>query len=560
MVKLRPWQTECVQKAMNWYQNANKHFLVNAAPGAGKTIAACVIAQELFEKEVIDCVVLIAPRKAVLEQWTVDFSAITKRNMLKITGSDSEPEDYGTDFAATWSAVQGLLPAFQNICRARKTLVICDEHHHAAIEAAWGTGAFGAFDQAEHVLVLTGTPIRSDGKESVWLAYDDKGEISHPEAGTYSISYGEAVDLGYCRPITFHRHQGIFSVKLDDEESTSVTVSGGGTPTLPGNLKNLSSLQKALEFYKLVCTRALDSKGRPDANSYHGSMIAWGSEKLDDIQCRMPQAAGLVIAPDIQFAEYMAELIEEIEGEKPFIVHSNVGNPEARIDAFRKSEKRWIVSVGMISEGVDIPRLRILLYMPYARTELVFRQAMGRVVRNFKNGDDTRAYVVLPTHDDFEKFASRVEDEMSPTAKIDAPQAQSKLCPVCETKNPRNASVCSHCEHVFSNKTPPQKTCGSCDGLNPVNAKECLHCGDSFETAFSVSLREALRVGVIARGINISEEEAKFGEKNAANLRSQILASGDEKLINILGVLPEEAYGRLASIFNDTVHNQRTNQ
>ena len=53
-------------------------------------------------------------------------------------------------------------------------------------------------------------------------------------------------------------------------------------------------------------------------------MIAWGSEKLDDIQCRMPEAAGLVIAPDIQFAEYMAELIEKLKGEKPFIVHSNV--------------------------------------------------------------------------------------------------------------------------------------------------------------------------------------------------------------------------------------------
>ena len=57
---------------------------------------------------------------------------------------------------------------------------------------------------------------------------------------------------------------------------------------------------------------------------------------------------------------------------------------------------------------------------------------------------------------------------------------------------------------------------------------------------------------VFSRGINISEEEAKFGEQNAANLRSQILASGDEKLINILRVLPEEAYGRLASIFKET--------
>ena len=220
MVKLRPWQTECVQKALTWYQKANKHFLVNAAPGAGKTIAACVIAQQLFEKDLIDCVVLIAPRKAVLDQWTGDFRLITDRNMLKITGSDTEPEDYGTDYAATWSAVQGLLPAFQNICQARRTLVICDEHHHAAIEAAWGTGAFGAFDKAKNVLVLTGTPIRSDGKESVWLAYDDKGQISQPDAGTYSISYGEAVDLGYCRPITFHRHEGVFSVELEDVDET----------------------------------------------------------------------------------------------------------------------------------------------------------------------------------------------------------------------------------------------------------------------------------------------------------------------------------------------------
>ena len=284
-------------------------------------------------------------------------------------------------------------------------------------------------------------------------------------------------------------------------------------------------------------------------------MISWGSEKLDDIRCRMPQAGGLVIAPDIQFAEYMSDLIEQIEGEKPFIVHSNVGNPEARIDAFRKSQKRWIVSVGMISEGVDIPRLRILLYLPYAKTELVFRQAMGRVVRNFKDGDATRAYVVLPSHDEFERFATGVETEMSPAHKKDLPKATTKLCPVCETVNAVNSAECFHCEHIFSKKTPQQKACEDCDGLNPVSAKECLHCGVSFESSFTVSLKEALRVGVIARGIEITEEEAKFGEKHADHLRSQILASGDEKLIKILGVLPEEAYGRLASIFKETASN-----
>jgi hypothetical protein len=38
------------------------------------------------------------------------------------------------------------------------------------------------------------------------------GAIDQPEAGTYTLTYGEAVDLGYCRPVTFHRHEGKFTV------------------------------------------------------------------------------------------------------------------------------------------------------------------------------------------------------------------------------------------------------------------------------------------------------------------------------------------------------------
>jgi len=76
--------------------------------------------------------------------------------------------------------------------------------------------------------------------------------------------------------------------------------------------------------------------------------------------------------------------------------------------------KRWLVSVAMISEGVDIKRLRILIYLPYAQTELAFRQAMGRVVRSLGDDDYSRAYVVMPTHRVLEEWARRVEREMSP--------------------------------------------------------------------------------------------------------------------------------------------------
>ena len=52
-------------------------------------------------------------------------------------------------------------------------MVICDEHHHAAVKAAWGMSADGAFKNAKYVLILTGTPIRSDSEEPVWFLIEE---------------------------------------------------------------------------------------------------------------------------------------------------------------------------------------------------------------------------------------------------------------------------------------------------------------------------------------------------------------------------------------------------
>ena len=162
------------------------------------------IAKALIDRGEVDRIIVIAPRAEVVNQWAEDFRRVTGRFMTKVTGR--EPQDVGTlgmDLCATWSAVQGLLDALQAVCRSTRVLVICDEHHHAAVEAAWGKGTNSAFAEAAFALVLTGTPIRTDGARSVRLAYDDAGTIDHPEAGTFTLTYGEAVDLGYCRPLRF---------------------------------------------------------------------------------------------------------------------------------------------------------------------------------------------------------------------------------------------------------------------------------------------------------------------------------------------------------------------
>ena len=228
-------------------------------------------------------------------------------------------------------------------------------------------------------------------------------------------------------------------------------------------------------------------------------MLDWAIAKLNDLRLRMPDAGGLVIAPSIPVAEYMAELLEELDAEKPVIVHSQTANSDGKISTFRNSKKRWLVSVSMVSEGVDIQRLRVLVYLPSAQTELYFRQAMGRVVRNSGPHDDSRSYVVMPTHRVFEEYARRVEDEMSPGKRKADGAPTTKICPECGAECAREAEFCNICDTQFQKRSDRLKHCQSCGALNPVSAKDCQNCGGSFGHDFEITLDEALRVGAIIR-------------------------------------------------------------
>jgi len=547
-IKLRDWQNQALQKAIDWLINRaeDKHFLINAAPGAGKTIASCAIAQTLFQMGEIDRVIVIAPRSEVVNQWAEDFRFVTGRHMTKVTAADGDIAALSLDVCATWSAIQGLLPELQAVCRTSKTLVICDEQHHAAVEAAWGRGADGAFADCKFALILTGTPIRSDGAETVWLAYDDAGTIDHPDAGSYVLTYGEAVDLGYCRPVTFHRHEGKFTVELDGEV---VKVSGHEKALLPKELKRVHGLQKALDFYRLAKTPQYESDNvTPLMDGYQATMLDWGISKLNELRLRMPNAGGLIIAPNIQMAEYFVDLIERIEGERPMLVHSQLPNPNSKIRAFRNTDKRWLVSVAMVSEGVDIKRLRVLLYLPNALTELAFRQAVGRVVRTSGHDDDTRAYVIMPSFLLFEDFARRVEDEMSPGIRAGGDSPKHKVCGECGNKCQLGAEECPVCGNEFPKAPERLRPCGECDSLNPITAKSCLTCGASLEPSFTVTLDEALRTGAIARGIDLNEVEVQEAEEIAPIVRGRLLRSGDQRLIRIAQTLPDEVWARFRSI------------
>ena len=103
-------------------ENNQSQFIINAAPGAGKTIAACCIAQKLIENNDIDRVVIIAPRTEVVNQWASDFKLITNQPMSKVTAGDTDIDSLDVDICATWAAIQGLTEILKDICNKKEYL------------------------------------------------------------------------------------------------------------------------------------------------------------------------------------------------------------------------------------------------------------------------------------------------------------------------------------------------------------------------------------------------------------------------------------------------------
>lgn len=552
-MNLRKWQQETFDKAITYFgsDEGDRRFVINAAPGAGKTRVSCAIAAALLAMHAITRVIVIAPRRTVVDQWAKEFTKHSGRHMMKITRPD-DVESAEKDICATWAAVKGLKDAFKSICESDRVLVICDEHHHAAIKAAWGASADSAFKNAEYSLILTGTPLRSDRAASVWLDLDELGAIDHPEEGMYTLTYGEAVELGYCRPATFHRHRGLFTVDLGN--GAEAQVPSDGPPIIPEGTPVDSVLRRVVDFQRLAKTpQCRSDRKTPRMDGYQATMFACASEKLNEIQLTMPEAAGLIIAPDIGMAEYFARIVEIAEGEHPVIVHSNIGNADQRITSFRRNySKRWLVSVGMVTEGVDIPRLRVLVYLPAAGTELAFRQAVGRVVRNVGHDDCSRAYVVMPAIASFDEYARRIEEDMPSAGALAEPRPAKKKCPVCRGDNPVGAIECGDCRVEFKARASIFRTC-DCGAFNRVSDDRCNECGLEITAQFRITLEAAARDGVIARGVDVPEDEVMKAESFSPAHRSLMtkLEQQNQVLARVLRTVPVELMPQLIELLGD---------
>jgi superfamily II DNA or RNA helicase len=92
-------------------------------------------------------------------------------------------------------------------------------------------------------------------------------------------------------------------------------------------------------------------------------------------------------------------------------VTSETEGASDRIARFAAGSGRWLVSVLMISEGVDVPRLRVGVYATTARTELFFRQVVGRFVRRTPTPREQMSHLFLASDPRLKQLAAQIEEE-----------------------------------------------------------------------------------------------------------------------------------------------------
>ena len=372
--ELREWQRDALQ---HW-RNTTGPFLAVATPGAGKTTFAlsCLSDHRGF-------IVIVVPSTRLRFQWRQAALQFGLDILADYSNGDAIAEDVD-GLVVTYATVASQPGLFRMFTSKRPTVVVLDEVHHCGDDQSWGAAVRQAFEPAHRHLMLSGTPFRKSSSPIPFVTYEGDPPRSRSD---FTFGYEEAMSEKVVRSIEFACFDGLARwVEGRDIEERDLAQA------------NTTEEGRAL-------ASALDP-----TSEWMGEVLPAASQQLDVLRESIPDAGGLVIAKDQWHARKVAERMGRIIGRSVPCAVSDDPSARHTIERFASGREPWLVAVRMVSEGVDIPRLMVLVYATNIREELFFKQAIGRVVRT--RGDESDAYnatVFIPSVSSLTSMAREIE-------------------------------------------------------------------------------------------------------------------------------------------------------
>ncbi|WP_018275099.1 DEAD/DEAH box helicase family protein [Teredinibacter turnerae] len=381
-MKLRRWQREAVSRCLSRFNSGQAHFLCLATPGAGKTYMASTVAKRLLDSGKIDYVFCFSPSLNVSVSFQATLESVLRHRLDGLLGAKGK--------VLTYQSMLNLDEAFWSLFEDHRILVIFDEIHHCAGDQlrnanAWGQKIIQHIQgKATYTLALTGTPWRSDRIPIALTSYCHEGKV-HCD---YTYGLAQAIRDGVCR-----------TPRVTGVDNEKITVQNGEKEDVYRSIEDL------LRFSRCTYQQLLEN------TTLIRYLMEQSHQALSAIRKTSPNAGGLIVAASVEHALLIATMLESISGESPSIVTYMHENSQHAIQRFRESNTKWIVSVGMISEGTDIPRLQVCCHLTRVKTELYFRQVLGRILRVQKDGQED-ATLIMPAEPKLMAFANRVAEDI----------------------------------------------------------------------------------------------------------------------------------------------------
>jgi superfamily II DNA or RNA helicase len=381
-MQLRQWQHECLTRALQQYSTGQSHFLCLATPGAGKTYMASILAKQLLEANEIDFIFCFSPSLIVSTDFQAEIENQTGRRL------DGKLGAHGCSI--TYQGMLTLGQEFWQLFDQYRVFVIFDEIHHCAGSDFHNANAWGQIilskiqDRAAYTLALSGTPWRSDNIPIALSRYRLEDNNIHCD---YEYGLSKAISDGVCRTprliLIDNDH-----IQLHSKDET----------------REYRSFSELLEQTQCSYQQIIEND---ELITY---TLQQASEKLDRFRQTVADAGGLIVAASVSHARKIKSILQYELDEHAAIATYQEDDALTIIQDFRYSKSKWIISVGMISEGTNIPRLRVCCHLSRVKTELYFRQILGRILRATRQGEE--GFLYMPAEPSLIKYAYQLAEDI----------------------------------------------------------------------------------------------------------------------------------------------------
>ena len=324
-MQLREYQAEAIDNLRSSLQDGSRSPLLVMPTGAGKTVVFAEISKRLRKNK--HNVLILVHRKELIDQASKKLKAIKVTH--GIIAANYQPKNSSIQIASVQTLVRRL-----NTNKFKPHYIIIDEAHHAAA-GSWDK-ILTNFDDAYRI-GCTATPIRLDGR-GLRDYFDDL-------IPSYSIS--KLIELKYLAPYKVYAPP--LKLNLD-----KVKVLGGDFQK--------KDLEEKMQKADIVGDAVQQYKKHADG---------------------LPAIAFCI---SVKHAERVCKRFNDA-GYKSAIVHGDMPlkQREEVIGGLGNGKIQVLTSVDVISEGTDCPNVSVAILLRATKSEGLYLQQVGRILRPQEN-------------------------------------------------------------------------------------------------------------------------------------------------------------------------------